>query len=373
MLVHHADQDYNVSASEAAKAARAKFEASIENGKAKALKVFDQIQTQIPEDKIVVGQKLSFSADTRGLRVQFPNSDHTEGFHKNAINQAASRADIPVAYVESLQARGEWGRELLAENFNEIFHNDDKKRRYLTRSVNGDVRGFLSDSYRRMDSRPIVEQFVGAMQKYNAVPVEGYALETKIAIKAVLPFIFEPVDHEVMIFGVALETSDFGNGALSLRSFVERLWCTNRAIANEDIRKIHLGARLGEDLQLSQRTYDLDTQTMASAVQDVVTKSLSADNVNTFMALIKTANEQKIEPSKVMAFLKKNLNKSEADAVIDAFNSPDVEMLPAGNSVWRMSNAISWIANTVVTDEERRLDVMKTAGAILDHKFSVVA
>ena len=56
------------------------------------------------------------------------------------------------------------------------------------------------------------------------------------------------------------------------------------------------------------------------------------------------------------------------EAVVDAFNSPEVEMLPPGNTTWRMSNAISWIANTKVEDEGRTLEVMKVAGAILDGK-----
>jgi hypothetical protein len=267
--------------------------------------------------------------------------------------------------------KGQWGAELVAENLNRIYHNGNGAR-YLTRSVKNEVRGFLSDSYRRLDSRPIVDQFIQAVATFGAVPLDGYALETKIAVKAVLPYVFEPVPHEVMIFGVALENSDFGQGALSLRTFVERLWCTNRAISTEDLRKIHLGARLGEDLQLSQRTYDLDTQTMASAAQDIVQRSLAAENVNEYMGLIEKANTEKIDPKNVMGFLKKNLRKGEVDAVVEAFNSPEVEMLPPGSTTWRMSNAISWIANTKVEDEGRKLEVMKVAGAMLDGKTGQV-
>jgi hypothetical protein len=272
-----------------------------------------------------------------------------------------------MSFIDKLMEKGDWGRELVAENLNRIYHNGNGAR-YLTRSVKNEVRGFLSDSYRRLDSRPIVDQFILAVSKFGAVPLDGYALETKIAVKAVLPYVFEPVPHEVMIFGVALENSDFGQGALSLRTFVERLWCTNRAISTEDLRKIHLGARLGEDLQLSDRTYRLDTETMASAAQDIVQRSLAAENVNEYMGLIQKANEEKIDAKNVMGFLKKNLRKGEVEEVVKAFNSPDVEMLPPGNSTWRMSNAISWIANSFVEDEGRKLEVMKVAGAILDGK-----
>lgn len=372
MLYHHGNDDYNVAASEAATLARTKFEKTIENGKARTVAVIEQVNAQVPQDRIVLGKKLNFSVAMGAIKVQFPGQE-TEGFHRNAIGQAASRAGIPMNYIDTLMEKGDWGRELVADNLNKLYHNGGASARYLTRSVKGEVRGFMSDAYRRLDSRPIVESFINACRKFGAIPLDGYALETKIAIKAVLPMIFEPIPNEVMIFGVALENSDFGNGALSLRSFVERLWCTNRAISTEDLRKIHIGGRLTEDLQLSQRTYDLDTQTMASASQDIVQKSLSSGNVNQYLDLIKTANEQKIEPRQVMEFLKKNLRKGEVENVIEAFNSPDVEMLPAGNTTWRMSNAISWIANTKVENEERKLDLMKVAGAIMAPKAVAAA
>lgn len=366
MLTHHSSTDYKVAASAAATEARSKFEAEMERGKTRALAVIEQVQNNVPQDRIVAAKKLEFIPQGGAIKVQFPDADHTtEGFHRHAIGQAAAKAEIPLAFIDRLMERGEWGRELVAENLNRIYHNGNGAK-YLTRSVNGEVRGFLSDSYRRMDSRPILEAFVNGISNFGAVPVDGYALDTKVALKVVLPYVFEPVDHEVMIFGAAFENSDFGNGAISVRSFVERLWCTNRAISTEDLRKIHLGSRMSEDLTFSERTYRLDTQTMASMVNDIVQHTLAPGNVNKFLGTIKQANEEKVEPSKVMAFLKKNLRKNEVADVIEAFNSPDVEMLPAGQTKWRMSNAISWIASSKIEDEERKLEVMKVAGAVLD-------
>jgi len=367
MLTHHSNQDYNVAASEAAKLARSKFEAEINRGKTRAAAVIEQVETQIPVDRVVNNKALNFKIVMGDLKVQLGGkTELVEGFHRNALNQAAERAGIPVTYIDKLMAKGDWGRELVAENLNELYHNGEPAR-YLTRSVNGQVRGFLSNAYRRMDARPILESFIGAAQKVGAVPVDGYALETKIALKAVLPYIFEPVPHEVMLFGMMFETSDFGNGKLSIRSFVDRLWCTNRAIGTDDLAKVHIGGRLTEDMDLSRQTYELDTRTMASAARDVVRKSLSAPSVNLFLEGIKQANEQKIEGRAISDFLKQHkLSKGEQDAVVEAFNSPEVEMLPAGQTAWRMSNAISWIANTKVEDEERKLELMKIAGVAIE-------
>lgn len=366
MLIHHAGNDYEVAASAAAAEARGKFEAQIERGRTRALAVLDQINQQLPTDRVVTAKSLKFSVEGEELQVTFPDGDRTtEGFHRHAISQAAARAEVPLSYIDKLMGKGEWGKQLVAENLNQNYANASNKMRVLTRSVKGEVRGFLSDAYRRLDSRPIVDQFIAAVHAFGGIPLDGFALETRIAIKAVLPLVFEPVPNEVLIFGVALENSDFGNGALSLRTFIERLACTNRMISNEDLRKIHLGARLGEDLGLSEKTYLLDSQTMASAVNDIVTKSLSSESVNALLMNIKQANEQKIEPSKMQEFLKRHLSKEEAGQVIEAYNSPEIEMLPPGNTTYRMSNAISWIANQT-KDEDRKLDLMHTAGMLLE-------
>jgi hypothetical protein len=50
-----------------------------------------------------------------------------------------------------------------------------------------------------------------------------------------------------------------------------------------------------------------------------------------------------------------------------AYNSPDTYNLPAGNTTWRLSNAISWIAGKT-EDSERKLELMKLAGEVLPAK-----
>ena len=56
--------------------------------------------------------------------------------------------------------------------------------------------------------------------------------------------------------------------------------------------------------------------------------------------------------------------KGEAEDVEKAFGSPDTFNMPAGNTVWRLSNAISWVAGQA-KDPERKLDLQKLAGSVL--------
>ena len=97
MLYHHGAENYNVAASAAAAEARTKFESEIERGKARTLAVIEQVQTQVPTDRIVPAKRLNFSVQMGAIKVQFPDQNQTvEGFHRHAIGQAAARADIPM-------------------------------------------------------------------------------------------------------------------------------------------------------------------------------------------------------------------------------------------------------------------------------------
>lgn len=368
MLTHHDQRDYEVAATEAAKAAREKLEARIAHGRERAGRVITEVLDTTPTDRIVKGAALDFVANPYSLNIHIPKHDGpgaiAEGVHRHALTQVADRVGIPDKYVSRLLEKGEFGRELLAYNLRTLYQKGNGTR-YLLRSVRGELRGFLSDSYRRMDSRPALEAFAEACKVIGAEPTEAYQLDTKFTVTAMLPYVFEPVPHEVTAFGVTYGNSDYGDGAYSLRFTVLRLWCTNMAIAEEVLRKIHLGKRLSEDVAFSEQTYRLDSETMASMVKDLVGQTLSPDNVRRYTMAVQQAHADKLTPAQLKDLLiKRNLLKDEQAAVVEKFNSPDVEMLPAGNTRYRLSNAISWLANET-GDERRKLELQETAGSLI--------
>jgi hypothetical protein len=267
-----------------------------------------------------------------------------------------------VKFLDSLTA-SDWGRALIAHNLSEIFKHRDAKR-HLVRTLNNEVRGFLSDSYRRLDSRPIIEAFVTGVQRLGALPYKGIVTDTKVAIQAILPDVFDVIPGEVIAFVLSLENSDFGNGALSLRVGALRIWCDNLAVFEENMRQIHLGRRLDENIVFSQRTYLLDTKTTVSALEDIIGVQLNREGLKRRMELLAVTAQKAVDPQAAMKMLKDSLGVGQAQQVIDAYKSADIEMLPAGNDAWRLSNAISWIAGKE-TDGEKKLDLMKLAGKVL--------
>jgi hypothetical protein len=346
-----------------------KLNALVTKGRTNAASVIEHVMRNQPTDQIVKGGALTFRADhnSKGIAVSIPAQDGVieRSIHRHAVNQMAQDIDMPMKFLDSLQAeKQEWGRELLAHNLQTVFHERHKAKRFLSRSLNSEVRGWLSDQYRRLDSRPIVEAFAAAVNEKGAVPYEGYVTDTKIAIQAIMPEIYEPIPGEVVAYGLSLENSDFGNGALSIRAYLLRIWCTNLAITEETMRQVHLGKRLDDNLIYSQRTYELDAKTTVSALKDVVRLQLDSRSLTNRMEAVRTAAASEVNTTSARELLKKALNKGEAEAALNAFNSPDVYNLPAGNNTWRLSNAISWIAGQT-EDAERKLELMRVAGEVL--------
>ena len=373
-MIHHSEKDYDTALTEATEGFKAKLEEMIHKTQHSAMSVIEKVQRETPVDRVADSTALQFMVDgdsERGIVMSLRNKKakgfFQEGLHKNALDQVCERAGIPGTYVNRLLDKP-YGRELIVENLSRIFKEEENKK-FLIRSVNDQVRGVLSNSFKRMDSGPIIEAFAKACSDIGAVPVEGIGGDLRWAVKAVLPYVFQPSAkrgmEEVLAFGLQLSNSDFGKGVLGLNTFCTRLVCTNTATMEQAMRQVHLGKRLSDDIEYSKETYQFDTKTQVSAVKDMVGQLLAPDKVNALVARIGEALEKRIDPKEAWNELPKmGLLKGEVTAIKELFTDGDVEMLPRGTTQARLSNAISWFAKSAATPE-RRLELEEVAGQML--------
>lgn len=280
----------------------------------------------------------------------------------NAMGQLCGRLELPAPYLRSMVEGEPWQQALSTRVMNE--HLDHANQRLLVRSYGPTHRAFLSDRYRRLDSRPLLESFVTACQGVGAVPVEGLASDTKCSIRAILPRVVEPVPGEYMVLGLNWSNSDYGAGTYAVSFFAMRLLCQNGMLGESAIKQVHLGGRLPEDLQFSQRTYDQDTRTSASATTDIVRSLLSPAAVDKRLALIRDAASQETTFAAAYRSLRNQLNKGETKALKESFESSESILLPAGQTKWRFSNALSWIANQTES-ADRRGELQALAGRVV--------
>lgn len=370
-MIHHDSRPYAVAVSEAAKSFQEKLENMIHSSVTRVERVIEQVQNDVPQDYLAPGKQLLFDGENGQMAILAPGMDRAI-IHKHALGQIADRVGTKLeirnfrTVINQLNGMSEWGRKLAAHNLNETYSklNGD---RFLLRVVRDELRGFLSDQYRRLDSRPLCDSFIQAIQRWGARPYDGFALRTKMNMRAILPMVFEPFPGEVMAFGAQLSDSDFGDGALTFSGFCLRLYCTNLATTEDVLSQVHLGRKLSDSVAFSEHTLRLDTQTMASAINDVAKHVLSPTAINSHLDMVKSANSQGIQPDQINTWVKKNLTKAEGDKAVNKFTSADVEMLPPGQTKWRWSNALSWLANET-EDEHRKLELQDFAGSILKQK-----
>lgn len=379
-MIHHSNEKYDVALGKAGKRFQAKLDDAINATQASAMSVIEKVQRETPNDRLAHSQALTFAVGPDGNILMGLNNRQApgyfqEGLHKHALQQVADRAGIPTLYLNRLLDRP-YGAELIVENLSTIFRREDDKK-FLVRSVNDQVRGVVSDSFRRMDSGPIIESFASACESIGAVPIEGTGGDLRWAIKAILPKVFQPPAkagaEEMVAFGLQLANSDFGCGKLAVSAFCTRLVCTNHATFEQLMSQVHLGKRLTDDLEYSMDTYAADTQTQVLAVRDVVQHMLAPKKVHELVGRIGAALDARIDPKQAWAELPKlGLLKGEVEKVKELFNDAGVEQLPPGTSPARLSNAVSWFAKSAATPE-RKLELEALAGHLMSNPVGLKA
>lgn len=342
------------------------LDGKIEQGRTRALHVIETVQRDVPTDQIAKASALKFEPDAPTPAGSSGIVLHAGGVPLTpsafALGQVAERAGVPVKYLRELNEGGGWKTELAAHALNEhLAHSGD---RVLLRSVRGQLRGFLSDKFRRLDARPLIEALASEAQAVGAIPIDGVATDTRVALKLIDSRIDEPVPGEFVVYGLQWSTSDYGNGTHAVSSFALRVVCLNGATGENLLKQIHLGGRLADNIEFSNRTLQLDTRASVSALRDVVRGTLTQGGRERVSSAIRAANAKGYSGPQLKTVLAKQFNKDTVKSIVDAYESPDIINLPAGDTAWRASNAISWIARNT-KDDEVRLDLERAAGALV--------
>ena len=176
-----------------------------------------------------------------------------------AMTQAFNRIGIPVRYGKRLFAERP---DLVADQFNHWVSQE--QRRVLIRFRNngntGIIRGFLSDSYTKLDNRDVMNALHEVVKEIPNAEVEGFYLDDRRThIRLTLPelsvdfgeAVGETVDgmRDILRVGVDIINSEIGASSLVVSPLVFRLVCLNglRAWREEgDVfrqRHIHLSSQ----------------------------------------------------------------------------------------------------------------------------------
>jgi hypothetical protein len=290
--------------------------------------------------------------------------------HDNAVEQLAEKMGIPSRYLRDLAGGQDWKRQLAATVLNE--HSGWTQRsRVLVRTVGQQVRGVLSDSYRRLNSVEILTAFIQEAAQQGAVIADAFMSDTKVWAETILPTpltIPTTKNGDVVIFaGARFSTSDYGDGAVDMRAFLMNGACLNGMVRESVMKQVHLGSKLPDNLQLSNRTYELDTRTTVSAVKDLTKGLFGKDNIMQKAIEIQGAANIDVDLDQELKRLVKggSLLKSDSESVekILMRNDPE-DGVQGGATLWKLTQAITAHARDV--EPRRSRELHEISGALLN-------
>ena len=302
---------------------------------------------------------ITFDGNGQHLAMNMPDGQFS--LHDNAISQLADRMGVPQRYLRTLASGEAWSRQLAAHLLNE--HSGWTQRtRVLVRTVGQQVRGVLSDSYRRLNSVQILTAFVQEAAGQGAVISDAYMNDTKVWAETILPqplVIPTAKNGDVVIFaGARFSTSDYGDGAVDMRAFLLNGACLNGMVRESVMKQVHLGSKLPDNIALSQKTYEYDTKTTVSAVRDLTRGLFSPDNIRQKAYEIQGASEMEVDLEKEVKKLTRDgwLLKSEGQEVEKLLMKNDPEDgIQGGSTLWKLTQAITAHARDLAPERSREL------------------
>ncbi len=365
--------------------ARERLNGHISRGKDYQRKVVEQVSNMVINDTLVTPRTMNFSYDKRLEMTVQDRAPWT--VHTHALNQISSVLEYPRLYMGKLQ-RGVAGISRtqcltkMVDDLNWHAHNaklKDRKSqdaRYLVRYVDGEIRGFLSRSFKRhLASKPLMSAFLSACQLAELVPMDGHASAVRVNLQCVLPYVFEPFDGEFVAVGVAWSNSDFGGARMKVSMFMQRISGYGTVILNDAVSEVHIGSIIEEsDIEMSEETVNAELTAQKSAIKDAVIEQLHPVNVQKLLDLITLAHEEQVPWHKLRAELGRILQKKELDTLKDMLLQREAaEDLPAVKfddeddplaNRWWASSAIGVFADKE-QDADRKKELQEFAGQML--------
>ena len=299
--------------------------------------------------------KQDYLLDTRRLQVEPFGSQlylHTFDDHDDPlvepleINQIAHRQigthlKIPAAYYDRMLSDYP---ELLAENVNSWFQREPTQR--MVRTLDGTVRAFLSNRYRRIDNLDIAEIVLPVIQQMEDAYFESCQItDSRMYIKVVNTRLeAEVVPGDIVQSGIIISNSEVGLGSVSIQPLVYRLVCSNGMVVNDaQTRRNHVGRvnEASENYQLySEKTLEADDKAFAMKIQDTVRAVVDEVRFTRVVNMMREAKDAPMNTAAVPGIVKL---VSKDFHITDDESSGVLQRLIEGNdlTLYGLSNAVT--------------------------------
>lgn len=282
-----------------------------------------------------------------------------------AHRQIAERLNIPFKYYERL--RREYP-ELLDSNINGWLERNPEKR--MLRTLDGKLRAFLSDRYRRLDNLELVDHVMPVIAEMKGCEVISCDVtETHLYLKIINKTMkSEIVPGDVVQAGFVISNSEIGLGALKVEPLLYRLICKNGMISKDFThKKYHTGKQVDDTdnayelysdatLEADDKAYFLKVQDIVRAAVDEARFALTVDKMRTAMNI--QTGENPVETVEILGdrYL---LNKNERGSILRHF------IMGNDYSHYGLVNAVTRSSQDVA-DYNRATELERIGGSLLE-------
>lgn len=289
-----------------------------------------------------------------------------------AHRQIADRLSIPYKYYERMRTDYP---ALLDKNINGWLMKNPERR--MLRTLDGKLRAFLSDRYRRLDNLELVDHVLPVIAEMKGCEIISCDItETHLYLKVINKTMkAEIVPGDVVQAGFVISNSEIGLGALKVEPLVYRLVCKNGMISKDLAhKKYHTGKQVEDTdnayelysdatLAADDKAYFMKVQDIVSAAVDEAKFALTVDKMRTAMN-IKTGDN----PVQTVEVLGDRyvLNKLERASILRHFiMGNDYSHFGLVNAVTRSSQDAQ--------DYNRATELERIGGTLLDEGVEAVS
>ena len=317
-----------------------------------------------------------FIADTRSLEMVTDQAktklslfldDDGKSFDVSELahQQIAARLQIPFRYYQKMRQEE---APLLDENVNTWFTRIPEKR--MLRVMDGKVRAFLSDRYRRLDHLELCSAVLPVIKDMKGAEIESCEVtESHLYLKVINKKLKAEVSvGDVVQAGFVISNSEVGLGSLKVEPLIYRLVCKNGLIIKDYAQKrYHVGRRQVESEEsayaiYSDETLAQDDKAFFMKVQDTV--RCAVDEAKFMLTVDKMRAAMNIplehDPVQSVELLadKFMLNQNERGDVLRQL------FMGRNNSQYGLVNAVT-AASQITESYERATELERIGGEIL--------
>lgn len=284
--------------------------------------------------------------------------------HELAHKQIADRLQIPQRYYNRMRVEYP---DLLDNNINSWFSKTPERR--MIRTLDGSVRAFLSDRYRRLDNLELADAVLPIIQEMkSAEVVSSQVTDTHMYIKVINKKLkAEIAVGDVVQAGIVISNSEVGLGSLKVEPLLYRLVCKNGLIIKDYAQKrYHVGKQIDSDDSayeiFSDETLAQDDKAFFMKVQDTVRTAIDEVKFNLSVEKLRAAMSESTgpDPVKTVEVLADQyiLNQNERGSILRHF------IIGADNSKYGLINAVTR-ASQDIQDYTRATELERLGGELL--------